>query len=270
MLYILGFIAIVVITLITGRINLGVRFNKEVEQLFSNSKKISEKKVSYNEMADLPEPVQRYFDHVLKDGQPYISFVRLTHDGLFKMSLRKDWVKIKGEQYFTTQNPGFIWKGTTSMFVARDMYIADKGRLIATLFSLYNVVDAKGEQYNKGELQRWLAESVWFPTNLLPGNNLQWHAIDSLSAKLTYNYKGQSLLFIVRFNDTGEITQMETKRYMDENKLETWICKMHKYENKNGIIIPTEAEALWRLEKGDFTYAKFNVKNIEYDMPEKF
>ena len=84
----------------------------------------------------------------------------------------KDWVNIKGEQYFTTEKPGFIWKDTTRLFVARDMYIADKGRLIATLFSLYNVVDAKGENYNEGELQRWLAESVWFPTNLLPGNNL--------------------------------------------------------------------------------------------------
>ena len=87
--------------------------------------------MSYKAIADLPEPVQRYFKHVLKDGQPYSSYVRLTYDGLFKMSLNKDWIKIKGEQYFTTENPGFIWKGTTSMFVARDMYIADNGRLIA-------------------------------------------------------------------------------------------------------------------------------------------
>jgi len=49
------------------------------------------------------------------------------------------------------------------MFVARDMYIADKGRLIATIFSLINVADAKGEKYNQGELLRWLAESVCFP-----------------------------------------------------------------------------------------------------------
>ncbi len=37
---------------------------------------------------------------------------------------------IKGEQYATTEKPGFIWKGATSMFIASDMYIADKGRLV--------------------------------------------------------------------------------------------------------------------------------------------
>lgn len=253
MIYFLIFFALVAVVFTIGKINLAIRFNSQVKELFSNSKNISEKTFSYKELAGLPEPVQLYFKHVLKDGQPYISYVRLTHDGQFKMSQNKDWVNIKGEQYFTTENPGFIWKGTTSMFVARDMYIRDKGRLTATLFSLYDVVDAKGEQYNQGELQRWLAESVWFPTNLLPGNNLQWTSIDSLSAKLTFNYKGQSLSFTVRFNETGEITQMETKRYMDEKKLETWICKMFKYKNKNGIIIPTEAEAIWSLEKGDFS-----------------
>ena len=37
---------------------------------------------------------------------------------------------IQGEQYVTTEKLGFIWKGATSMFIARDMYIADKGRLV--------------------------------------------------------------------------------------------------------------------------------------------
>jgi len=60
-----------------------------------------------------------------------------------------------------------------------------------------------------------------YPTNLLPNNNLQWSAIDNRTAKLTFNYLGLSLFFIVSFNDAGEITQLETKRYMDKDHLET-------------------------------------------------
>lgn len=84
----------------------------------------------------------------------------MKHDGQFKTDLEKDWVNIIGEQYFTTEKPGFIWKGTTSMFVTSDRYIDNMGGLTATLFSLINIVDVKGEKYNQGELLRWLSESV--------------------------------------------------------------------------------------------------------------
>ena len=271
MIYILIFIAIVAITFLAGKINLSTKFNKQVKELFSQSKNISNQKFSYQQLAGLPEPVQRYFKHVLKVGQPYISYVRLQHDGQFKTDLKKDWVRIEGEQYFTTEKPGFIWKGTTSMFVARDMYLSDEGRLIATILSTVNVVDIHGkQQYNESELLRWLSESVWFPTNLLPSEKLQWTAIDSSSAKLIFNYNGLSLFYIINFNDTGEIVQMETKRYMDEQRLETWIIKPDNYQEKNGVIIPTMAEVFWRLKEGDFSYAKFNVTTIEYDIQERF
>ena len=199
-----------------------------------------------------------------------MNYVRIKHDGQFKTGLDKDWININGEQYATTERPGFIWKGTTSMFIARDMYIADKGRLIVSLFSLYNVVDAKGEQYNQGELLRWLGESILYPTNLLPDERLKWFAIDSQTAKLTFNYNGLSLFFNIFFNESGEITQMETKRYKDQNNLETWVIKVSNYKEMNHVMIPTSFEVLWRLEKGDFSYAKFNVKEVEYNKPQKF
>lgn len=271
MIYILSLIAIFVIALIIGKINLDIRFNKEVKQLFSQSKNISDKTFRYKQLSGLPAPVQHYFKHVLEEGQPYISYIRLKHDGQFKTDLKKDWINIEGEQYFTTEKPGFIWKGTTSMFVARDMFLANEGRLIATILSTINVVDVHGkQQYDESELLRWLAESVWFPTNFLPSEKLQWTAIDNSSAKLTFKYNSLSLFYIVTFNDTGEIIQMETKRYMDEKRLETWIIKPDNYQEKNGVIIPTKAEVFWRLKDGDFSYAKFNVKVIEYDKPERF
>jgi len=215
-------------------------------------------------------PVQRYFKHVLKDGQPNISYVRLKHDGQFKTDLKKDWVNITGEQYFTTEKPGFIWKGTTSLFVARDIYNAYRGRLTATILSLVNVEDAKGEHYNQSEPLRWLSESIWFPSNLLPTEILQWTAIGTLSAKLTFNYNCLSLFYMVTFNAIGEIVQMETKRYMDEKRLETWIIKPVNFEEKSGLIIPIKAEVFWRLKEGDFSYARFNVRIIELNNLEKF
>ena len=139
MIYFLIFTAVLVVIWLTGKINLSIRFGKQVKELFAQSKNLSRQKFSQKLLEDLPEPVQRYFKYVLKEGQSYISYIRLKHDGQFKTGLDKDWVDITGEQYFNTQKPGFIWKGTTSLFVARDMYIGDEGRLIATILWSFNV-----------------------------------------------------------------------------------------------------------------------------------
>lgn len=263
-------LGLLLIIFIIGKINLSIKFGREVKELFAHSKSISDHSFHKTQLDSLPEPVQRYFNHILKDGQAYISYARIKHDGQFKTSIESAWVNITGEQYATTEIPGFIWKGNTSMFVARDMYISGKGRLIATLFSVYNVVDAKGEKYNEGELIRWLGESILYPTNFLPSNRLEWTPIDVNMAKLTFNYKGLSLFFKITFNDIGEITEMETKRYMSDTTLETWVIKATNYKQLNNVLIPTVFDVLWRLDKGDFSYAKFNITEVEYDKPEKF
>lgn len=270
MIILLVFLVSLIITLIIGKLIIAFLFSKEVSLLFSHSKNSSEKVFTYSELPPLPEPVQRYFKHVLKEGQRLISSVRLKHDGQFKTSLKNDWVNITGEQYFTVDKPGFIWKGETVMFSARDMFIADKGNLIVSLFSLYTLVDGKGDKYNQGELLRWLSESMLFPTNFLSRENLHWLPIDSMSAKLVFTYIGMTLEYIVRFNEVGEIVQMETKRYMGDENLEEWICKAADYKEINNVRIPTKVEATWRLKTGDYSYAKFNIHLIEYDKPYKF
>lgn len=270
MLFVVIIISTIILVFISGKLFRFFQFKNEVEQLFFESVNQSAKIFRYEQLSDLPEPVSRYFRHVLKDGQPYISYVRLTHDGQFKTGFDKDWINIEGEQYFTSEKPGFIWKGTTALFTARDMYLGDRGRLVVTLFSLYNVVDGKGENYNEGELQRWLGESVWFPTNLLPSERIQWLPVNADSARLSFHYRTVAFSCLVTFNETGEITQMEMQRFMGDENRQNWLIKLADYKELNGVNVPTKAEAIWKLETGEFSYARFKVTKIEYDKPQKF
>jgi hypothetical protein len=270
MIILLSILSILILAFLAGKWNLSKQFAREVEDLFADSKFIREKRLSYKQLSTLPVPVQRYFKLVLNDGQAYISYARITHDGQFKTGLDKDWVNIKGEQYATTEKPGFIWKGVTSLFTARDMYIWNQGRLVVSLLGILKIVDGKGEHFNQGELLRWLGESVLYPTNLLPSENLVWSAVDNHSAKFTFRHAGFSLSYLVTFNDVGEIVQLETKRYMDLDHLETWIIKAADYKKMNNILVPSHCEVFWRLKTGDFSYAKFNITKVEYDNPSRF
>jgi hypothetical protein len=265
MILLIIIIGIVLLVILLGKITMSLKFKNQVKVLYANALNISDKNYTTSQLNGLPEPVQRYFRYVLKEGTPYISSVRLKHKGGFKTNLKNGFINIKGEQYFSVQKPQFIWKGTTLIFTARDSFIADKGNLKVSLFNIFTVVDGKGIKINEGEMQRWLAESVWFPTNLLPSENITWIAIEENSAKLSFRYKEISFDFIVTFNATGEIVAMETLRFMTDDKREPWLCKMANYKEINGVKIPFSAEAVWKLKTGDFSYAKFKVIAIQYN-----
>lgn len=252
-----------------GNIISAARFRSEVKELFSSSQNISGTMYTPDLIKGLPAPVKSYFMHVLKEGQPYISYARLKHDGEFKTGKDKDWARIEGEEYFTVRNPGFVWRGSIPFASARDMYINGRGRLVVSLLSAITIIDGKGPNFDQGELLRWLAESVLFPTALLPGENLAWRPIDSRSAELVFTHGGMRLSCVVFFNDRHEITQLKTRRYMDR-AMEDWSGNCGEYKEVDGIKIPTRFEAVWNLNSGDFSYARFNIREIEFDRPEQY
>ncbi|MDC7235512.1 MAG: hypothetical protein PQJ58_19945 [Spirochaetales bacterium] len=248
-----------------GKSHMYIIVERERELLRSLSTDLSGRIYREDQIEGLPVPVQRYFRNVLTDGQPYISSVYLKHDGQFKTALDKEWINIEGEQHFTTDEPGFLWNGKTALFTVQDMYIAGKGHIRVSLLNIIKVLDGKGPEYDQGELLRWLGESVWFPTNLLPSSRLQWTAIDDNMAKLSFSYNDQILSYKVSFNGKGEIVQLETSRYMSRENQEIWIGRLSKYEEINGMKIPMEIEALWKLTDGEHSYARFNVNRIHHN-----
>ncbi len=247
----------------------GCSSSDKIRKLYSLSEDISAGKFSYRQLEGLPGPVQRYFRNVLPNGYPYISYVRLKHDGLFKTGPGKDWTNIEGEQYFTTEPPGFIWIGRTSMFKAEDYYIGNEGRLKVKLLSFLTIVNEDGPEIDQGELLRWLGESLWFPANLLPDSSKSWHPVDDTTAKLEFEHEDHSLYYIVHFNENDEIYKIQTKRYKD-GELENWTGYFRDYFRYDGVLIPGTIEAVWNLDEGDYQYARFHIKEIEYGIPLEF
>lgn len=81
-----------------ARIRLHIQFSRKVNELFAQSKIIANQKFHKSQLNNLPEPVQRYFKHILKEGQPYISFIRIKHDGKFKPNIDTGWINRNGYQ----------------------------------------------------------------------------------------------------------------------------------------------------------------------------
>lgn len=248
--------------------------DNEIGGLYSSSGDLSDKSYNSGQLAGLPEPVQRYFRYCLKDGQKYISYARLEHSGSFRPNPSLGWTPVSAEEYFSIEKPGYVWYAELKPFkylwiAARDAYFQGRGNALAKLYSGITLANSKGNEADQGVMIRWLSEAVWFPTALLPSENIRWEEIDNNSARAYFTDRGRTVAGVFHFNVLGEITSFTAESFMDKS-LEKFEGGYSDYREFHGIKIPTEVEATWHLSAGDYMYAKFRVTELEYDKAEKY
>jgi len=236
----------------------------EKKELISRTTDLSSRTYSESRIKGLPGPVQRYFRYALKEGQPDTTSVYLRHDGQIKTALHREWTNIEGEGFYSTEEPGFIWRARTALLTIREMYISGGDKTQVRLLGLFPMGGEKGLRFYQGGLVRWLGESLLFPTNLLPGDRLRWFPVDDTTALLSLEYKNHSVHCLVRFNSKGEIISLKTKRFRGKDGRGTWIVRVSRYEVVNGMKIPMRIEGSWLLGKEEHSYTRFNIRTIHH------
>ncbi len=228
------------------------------------------------ELNGLPPPVQRYFRTVLKDGQPIIAAVHLKQAGKLNLSETGDsWRAFAAAQRVITRRPGFDWDAAIAMIPGlpvrvHDAYIAGEGILHASLLGLVTLAQIRGTpEAAQGELMRFLAEAVWYPTALLPSQGVQWEEVDGSSAKATFLDGQIKVTLLMRFNGNGFIEQARCEsrgRATPNGVVPTpWEGRISRYERVNGICIPLEAEAAWILPQGRRPYWRGRITELSYE-----
>jgi hypothetical protein len=248
-----------------------------VDDLLADANLGSDRVFRKDDLQELPEPVQRYLAHVLTEGQLYVRTVRLQQSGEFRIGdVTTGWKPLSARQHFTTDPPGFVWDARIEMVPlvpvrVVDMYKAGEGALRAKILSTVSVVDTEpSSEMNSGELMRYLAESVWFPTTFLPGEGVEWTPIDENSAMATLNHQGTSVSLTFHFNSQNEVERVfAEKRYREVDgtfEPTPWTGHFRNYQVRNGILIPLDGEVVWNLPEGDLSYWRGHVETIELQL----
>ncbi len=228
------------------------------------------------DLAGLPAPVQRYFRAVLKEGQPVITSVRVEHTGAFNMSqTAEQWLSFTSTQHVVTHRPGFVWDARISMapgvaIHVHDAYVAGTGVLAARLLGLFAVMEMPAApELDQGELMRFLAEAAWYPTALLPGQDVQWEAIDDTRAAATLRDGATSVRLVFQFDEQGLIVAVQADdRYRDVNGTlvaTPWQARHWDYQARDGMLVPLQGEVAWLLPRGPLPYWRGRIERVEYD-----
>ncbi len=255
-------------------------FNKnnsdEITKMFENTDNTTKKVLSEQLITDLPTIVQKWLLNSGAIGKETVRNVYLEQDlQLLMKPEQKDWSNAKAKQYFTTYPPAFNWSVNLKMnplleVVGRDKFENGKGEMTIKMFSLVSIANAKNEdKVNQATLQRYLAEIVWFPSAAL-SPYIVWEQIDDTSAKATMEFNGTKGSGVFQFDGMGNFVKFMAMRYKDvqDTKPTEWTVTATKTELRNGINIPVELTADWKLDTGNWTWLKLKITDIKYNMEE--
>jgi hypothetical protein len=248
----------------------------DIEQLFSSSVK-NDRVVSEQDLARLPEPVQRNLRYTQVIGKQWIHTVCLRQKGYFRMKQDQKWMSMSAKQYYTIDPPSFIWQAKVKAnplfwISGKDRYYQGKGNMKIKLWSFIKVADVIGPKLDQGAMIRYLSEIIWFPTAYL-SECIKWESVAADSAKATMSYDGVTASAIFHYDQEGKLLTLTADRYMgmDERAtLEKWSTPIGEYAARNGFMIPISGKAVWNLSSGDFTYFDGEITDIEYNNPSKY
>jgi hypothetical protein len=255
-----------------GPVNISRQGREAIANLLKGIDDEPPKKITEDDVNDLPEVVQRYLRYSGVIGKPRYRLVRLSQEGeMFRRPGAKG-LPLKAVEYYNADDPSFVWIGHLSFAPlvtakAIDSYCNGKGRMFVRVMSLVKMFDESGPEMDQASLTRFLNEMTWFPTAFL-NDYITWEQIDANRAMVKIDIHGLKTSAEMVFDVQGRMLDFITKRHMLEkgdSVLRRWNTPMTKYGTVADMNLPIEGNAVWTLESGEYTYMRARAIDIQYD-----
>jgi hypothetical protein len=230
------------------------------------------------ELTNLPPVVRRYFTKVLNPNQPMVRRLYLEQTGTFNRSFTgEQWEPFTARQRVSVNRPGFVWDASITMspgITVRvvDAYVAGVGSLQPSVFGLFDLGGSQGTaDMARGELIRFVAEAVWYPTALLPSQGVKWTPVDDHTAQATLTDGPLSVTLTFNFNAQGfveRISSLERSALVNGVMLPMpWEVRLSNYQMQSGMLVPKEGEVAWLPTTGRVPYWRGTVEKFDYELP---
>jgi hypothetical protein len=251
-----------------GFMNYNKLVRSEIKSIISRP--ADQRTITNKDIVTLPAPVQRWLLKSGVVGSAVPQYVHVTQQGSMRTEAGADWTPFTAEQYFTIQEPAFVWDATVKASViqiaGRDKFINGHGNMLIKPLYIYELANSTGPEIDQGTLLRYLAEMTWFPYAAV-SSYLVWEEIDDTHARVTMNYEGLSATGTFTINLNGDVIGFEAMRFREFNgeyRKELWSIATTNHKMFNGIRSGSKSEVTWKLKEGHFLWLKLEILGISF------
>jgi len=227
--------------------------------------------VTEADLTPLPEPARRWLRAVGVLGRPRDRSFRLAWKGRFRLRVGSPWSRCEARQYNT--GPEIrrdfrmrVWVAALLPIHGHDLYAHGHGRMLVRAFDLFRVADARGPEFDMGELVTWLDDAVMFAPSMLLVPAVAWAAVDAGAFDVELRDHGLRVGGRVSVDERGVLPGFTTHDRWCENPIDRrrmiraqWRTPVDRWDVVDGRTVPAGGRAIWDLPQGEFAYADLRV-----------
>lgn len=222
---------------------------------------------------DAPERLERLRAFLLPGGEDaarLVRCVRLKEQGEMRFGPDTRWIPFTSEERIDARRSGFVWEArmlTTRIVPTTvvDAYEEGRGRLVAKLGGAVPVMNARGPDSDKGELQRYLSGVAICPPMLVAHPTLVWTAVgpQTLQLRDSDDPTGSTVNYEIGEEGLPICCRADRPRMIGKQSVLTPRSAAGlDFSERDGLRVATRLEAAWHLPDGAFTYFRSEVTSF--------
>ena len=227
-------------------------------------------------VADLPEPVRRFFTFSIAPGTQVLPVAEIEMGGLFSLGTKDEpnYRHMKAQQILAAPH-GFVWRMRLPGWIPVSGSDAGTDSVSWTRFRILGFVPVARMGKNTNHLRaaygRYIAEALfWTPAALLPGPGVSWQAIDKNTARVTVTAGTLSQTVDITVNVEGQPISVSFMRWTNANpekqyRLQPFGGVLSDFREVQGYRLPFRVDAGNMFGTDDyFVFFKAEVTAIRF------
>ena len=187
------------------------------------------------------------------------------------MSPEAHWIPFTAKTVIDSTSSSFRWdariqSGGITSIVITDAYEQGHGRLVVKAAGLIPLKKMVGSDFDRGELQRYLASLLLCPAMLLHHPSLEWSEVDSNTLRLRdrNDQTGASVDFEISEDGCPTVCRADRPRAIGKHTVLTpWTGTAKRFREWEGLRVADQLEVAWHFPNGPFVYFHGEVSSFE-------
>lgn len=255
--------------------NITAQYESRVRAAFAAQPKEPAPLVTAEEVASLPLPIQRHLAFTGAIGKPRPHNMRLAFTAEMWRKPGDSPMHVTTEQTNFFDHPTRLFFLETRMFAVPvaglHAYEDGKATMVIRAASLFDVVNASGPELDEAETVTVLNDMAVFAPGALLDPRVAFTEVDERQVGVTFTNGAHRVSAVLHFGDQGELvnfTSNDRGALQDDGTLrkEPWSTPLGEYREFGGRRAPTYGQAIYHYPTGSFTYGRFWVTELEWDL----